>query len=97
MTYVAIEEDPVAAVKAPVSPKVSKAALLASKPINTRPVPKAVHVPKPNNVPGLVATVALVYTDPTGYRASRATLTKAVVASWVVSVLAAAVGAVGTL
>jgi len=45
----------------PVSSTLSNKVLLASRPINTRPVPKAVHVPKPNKVAGLVATAACVY------------------------------------
>ena len=44
----------------PVSCAVSKSLSAAFKPTITRPAPKAAQVPKPNNVPGLVATAAFI-------------------------------------
>ena len=44
----------------PVSSAVSKSVSVESKPTTTLPAPKATHVPKPSNVPGLVALVALI-------------------------------------
>ena len=44
----------------PVSSAVSNSALPASNPTGTRPAPNAAQVPKPSNVPGLVAFVALM-------------------------------------
>ena len=49
----------VASALPPVSSAVSNNALPASKPTGTRPAPKAVHVPKPSSVPGLVDTMAV--------------------------------------
>ena len=44
----------------PVSCTVSKSLSAAFKPTITLPAPKAAQVPNPNNVPGLVATAALI-------------------------------------
>ena len=44
----------------PVSSAVSKSVSDESIPTGTLPAPKAVHVPKPNKVPGLVLFVAFM-------------------------------------
>ena len=66
----------------PVAPAVKVFGPFVPAPISTRPIPIAVHVPNPSKVPGLVATDALEYIEPTG---NNKLPTRAVIAAAVVT------------